>query len=61
MFKFRDPTLSKGPIGPVDVDRLLGDVKTPIEQRRPKDILGCPQTAANDNQLAWPLIPFPEG
>jgi hypothetical protein len=23
--------------------------------------LGLPQIAANDNELAWPLIPFPEG
>jgi hypothetical protein len=35
--------------------------KTPIEPGRPQDILGRPETAANDNQLAWPFIPFPEG
>jgi len=23
--------------------------------------IGLPQIAANDNELAWPFIPFPEG
>ena len=26
-----------------------------------KPTFGLPPKAANDNQLAWPLIPFPEG
>ena len=24
-------------------------------------VFGCPEQAANDNALAWPLIPFPDG
>jgi hypothetical protein len=34
--------------------------KTLIEHGGPQDILERPPTAANDNQLAWPFIPFPE-
>jgi hypothetical protein len=34
--------------------------KFAIERGEPEDILGHPPTAANDNQLAWPFIPFPE-
>jgi hypothetical protein len=26
-----------------------------------KSPLGMPQIAANENELAWPLIPFPDG
>jgi len=36
----------------------LDDAKTPID---PGPQARRPQAAANDNQLAWPLIPFPEG
>jgi hypothetical protein len=32
----------------------------PIERGEPPDILGRSPGAANDNQLAWPFIPFPE-
>ena len=32
--------------------------KPPIEQ--PQDMPGRLSGAANDNQLVWPLIPFPE-
>ncbi len=58
---FGDPALSKGSIGQVELGRSIDDAKTPIEFGRPQGILGRPQPAANDNQLAWPLIPFPEG
>jgi hypothetical protein len=34
--------------------------KYPIERGEPEDILGSSPVAANDNQLAWPFIPFPE-
>jgi hypothetical protein len=31
------------------------------DPRLSKNPLGPPQIAANDNELAWPFIPFPEG
>ena len=44
----------RGAIGKVKLDRLLLDaVRRAIEADRPP--------ATNDNQLAWPLLPFPEG
>jgi hypothetical protein len=60
MRKFRDPALSKGS-GQVELNRSPDDMKRPIEPGLPQGILGRPETAANDNQLAWPFIPFPEG
>jgi hypothetical protein len=60
MLKFRDPALSKGS-GQVEFNRSLDDVKRPIEPGLPQEILGRLETAANDNHLAWPFIPFPEG
>jgi len=51
----------------VEFDRLLDAVRTAIELAPQEDFLAQPRTsnpppkAANDNQLAWPLVPFPEG
>jgi hypothetical protein len=50
----------------VEFDRLLDAVRTAIEPAPQGDlsahpsIFDRPQEAANDNGLAWPLIPFPQ-
>lgn len=48
-------------ISEAQFDRLLDAVRTAIEPAQdwgqPNDLL----VAANDNHLAWPLVPFPEG
>jgi hypothetical protein len=50
-----------------EYNRLLDAVRTAIEPAPREDFLAQPRTfnqppkAANDNGLAWPLIPFPEG
>jgi hypothetical protein len=44
--------------GQVELERSLDDVKTPID---PGPQAGRPQATTNDNQMAWPLIPYPEG
>jgi hypothetical protein len=51
----------------VEFDRLLEAVRMAIEPAPQDDVLANlpffdePPKAANDNGLAWPLIPFPEG
>ncbi len=51
----------------VEFDLLLDAVRATIAPAPQGDFWGHPQIdnppprPANDNQLAWPLIPFPEG
>jgi hypothetical protein len=51
----------------VEFDRLLDAVRTAIAPAPQIDFLqlplvfDAPPLAANDNGLAWPLMPFPEG
>jgi hypothetical protein len=51
----------------VEFDRLLDAVRTAIEPAPHTAFaelpfaLDAPPLAANDNQMAWPLVPFPEG
>jgi hypothetical protein len=43
-------------------DRPIEVAKTPAEPDPPQDIFERVQfAAANDNDRAWPLVPFPEG
>ena len=50
-----------------ELDRLLDAVRTAIAPVPEEDFVAHPSTfnpspkAANDNQLAWPVIPFPDG
>lgn len=50
-----------------EFDRLLDAVRMAIEPAPQENFLAHPkalrgqQPAANDNGLAWPLIPFPAG
>ena len=53
--------LSRSAIGEVELDQLLLDaVRRTIEPDHPPTLNQLP-TATNDNGLAWPLIPFPQG
>jgi hypothetical protein len=53
-------------MGEAEFDRLLDAVRTAVEPSPQDDFLTCqpmfdaPPAPANDNQMAWPLIPFPE-
>ena len=50
-----------------EYNRLLDAVRTAVAPAPEEDFMTYPPTfsqppnAANDNQLAWPLIRFPEG
>jgi hypothetical protein len=59
MFRW-DPALPNGRLGQTEVDPSTDRSETLLEYGSPPDILGCPPIAANDNELAWPFIPFPE-
>lgn len=56
----------------VEFERLLDAVRTAVapvpgedfmtfSARQPMSPAARPQTAANDNDMSWPLIPFPDG
>ena len=61
MFRFRDPVLPNGLIGQAEVDRDRSAENT-SEYGLPRFQVAQtrPPIAANDNQLVWPFIPFPE-
>ena len=47
-----------------EFDRLLNAVREAIEPAPPEDFISEPNLtpkAANDNGMAWPLVPFPDG
>jgi hypothetical protein len=48
-----------------EFDMLLDAVRTAVAPAPQEDFLSYPMSdpppPANDNQMAWPLIPFPEG
>jgi hypothetical protein len=60
MRTFIIPAPSESAISEIELDRLLDRVRRAIEPNRPPALLQ-PPIAANDDQLAWPLIPFPQG
>jgi hypothetical protein len=55
----------------VEFDRLLDAVRAAVAPVPDEDFIariahrpmyvGVPPEAANDNQMAWPLVPFPDG
>jgi hypothetical protein len=61
MAMFKDSAFSeRSRSGQIEVSRSFDDVKTLVENGGPQDILERPPATANDNQLGWPFIPFPE-
>jgi hypothetical protein len=54
-------------MGEAEFERLLDAVREAVAPAPQQDFLASlstfdePPNAANDNGLAWPLIPFPEG
>jgi hypothetical protein len=60
------PEPSESAMSEVEFDRLLDAVQTAVAPAPQEDFLTTPLTfsppsAANDNQAAWGLVPFPEG
>ena len=45
---------------PTEARRLIGHQPKYLIKREQQDILARSPSVANDNRLAWPLIPFPE-
>jgi len=60
MSTFRDFMLPNSPVGHAEVGRSTDAVEMLLQHGSPLEILGRPPVVANDNQLAWPLIPFPQ-
>ena len=58
-------------VSEAEFDRMLDAVRTAVAPVPEEDFMafladkrtfvGVPTKAANDNQTAWPLIPFPDG